>query len=107
MTSKLKPLSSALRFSPGEDEEEAEDLSSEMPDTSLVRRSLMPKKLLASGARVQVEQTWCNLGVWTYAVFSRCFCLSSSLGEPSLDFVPGIQNRQQTIPSAVGRAVDH
>lgn len=50
MTSRPKPLSSALRFSPVEDEEEAEDLSSEIPETSLVRMSLMPKELLVGRA---------------------------------------------------------
>ena len=35
-----RPKSSALRFSPVEDEDELEDLSREMPDTSFVRRSL-------------------------------------------------------------------
>lgn len=40
-----KPKSSAFRFSPVDDDEELEDLSREMPDTSFVRRSLKPRKL--------------------------------------------------------------
>lgn len=39
-----RPKSSALRFSPVDDEEELEDLSREMPDTSFVRRSLETRK---------------------------------------------------------------
>lgn len=35
-----RPKSSAFRFSPVDDDDEFEDLSREMPDTSFVRRSL-------------------------------------------------------------------
>lgn len=45
-----RPKSSALRFSPVDDEEELEDLSREMPDTSFVRRSLWPGKLVSTGS---------------------------------------------------------
>lgn len=51
MTSRLRPMSSALRFSPAEDDEELEDLSREIPEMSLVRRSLMPRHLLVTRAR--------------------------------------------------------
>lgn len=44
-------MSSALRFSPAEDVEELEDLSREMPEMSLVRRSLDSPRLLANRSR--------------------------------------------------------
>lgn len=43
-----RPKSSAFRFSPVDDDEELEDLSKEMPDTSFVRRSLRPRKLVST-----------------------------------------------------------
>lgn len=39
-----RPKSSAFRFSPVDDDEELEDLSREIPETSFVRRSLGPEK---------------------------------------------------------------
>lgn len=100
MTSKPRPLSSAFRFSPVDDVDEFEDLSREIPETSFVRRSLAPKELLAGRATragghgpdarcVQVSR----MGR-TYAVFSRCFCFSSSLGEESLALFPAMALRQ-------------
>lgn len=47
-----RPKSSAFRFSPVDDDDELEDLSREMPDTSFVRRSLWCGKLV-SNARPQ------------------------------------------------------
>lgn len=44
-----RPKSSALRFSPVDEDEELEDLSREMPDTSFVRRSLGPIKPVSMG----------------------------------------------------------
>lgn len=44
-----RPKSSALRFSPVDEDEELEDLSREMPETSFVNRSLGPMKSVSMG----------------------------------------------------------
>lgn len=54
------PKSSAFRFSPVDDDEELEDLSREMPDTSFVRRSLKPRKLVSMGSYSEWTKKQCS-----------------------------------------------
>lgn len=71
-----RPKSSAFRFSPVDDDEELEDLSREMPDTSFVRRSLEPSKLVS----VRGYGDWAMEG----AGFKRHFWSGLTLSFPAV-----------------------
>lgn len=58
-----KPKSSAFRFSPVDEDEELEDLSREMPDTSFVRRSLKPRKPVSIGIYSEWAMEQCGSSI--------------------------------------------